>query len=48
MKDKIKNILKKAKDSLFRVAPMLYIEETENHFDRLFGVGRASASFSTR
>lgn len=38
MKDKIKNALKKAKDSLFRVAPMLYIEEIENHFDKLFNV----------
>lgn len=38
MKDKIKNMINKAKNSLFRVAPMLYIEETENHFDKLFGV----------
>lgn len=38
MKDKIKNLLNKAKDSLFRVAPMLYIEETEKHFDKLFNV----------
>lgn len=38
MKDKIKNLLNKAKDSLFSVAPMLYIEEIEDHFDKLFNV----------
>ena len=38
MKDKIKNMINKVKDSFSRVAPMLYIEEIENHFDKLFEV----------